>query len=321
MKTVGAGGGSLSAQGVVLTIPPGALASDTTITVTIGGTIPSGYVALSPPYTFAPVGTTLQKPATITFTLPSAGTSPTVYWSNSSGAFDALATTPTANGVSASIDHLATGFVADLLSQVDAGVDATVPDDASASDAASDAGTDSGAADAVAEATVDAAADTSSPEASAPDDAGVDSGATADGGADAAAAAGIVVTVDGVVTTFATNQSVVLGTNTTTISADDSASTTHWTIQMVMTGIPQEACQLNGNPYINYTHYTNGTMDSLYSSKSGTGGQCIILLTSNPKVPGDHAKGTFNGTVEAGNVPINSPTSHSFASGTFDLTL
>ncbi len=277
-QTVGSGGGSVSAPGVVLDIPPGALPSDTPITITPGGTVPSDYTGLSQLYTFSPDGTVFLKPVTIAFTLSSAGTTPTVYWSNASGGYDALATTQTATGVSASIEHFSRGFVAEAKKNpppTDAGTDS------SASDSGSDGGSDSGA----------------------------DSGATS----------AITATVDGVATTFSANASVVLGNGTTTIKADDNATATHWTIQIVMTGVMQEMCLANGNPYINYTHYTNGTSDLLYTSKAQ--GTCSIILTNNPKVAGDHATGTISGWVGALNLPTGLPPTHTFANGSFDLTL
>src|SRR5262245_5732004 len=57
-QTIGTGGGSLNATGIVLTIPAGALPSDTAISITPSdGAIPAGYTGLSPLYTFSPDGT------------------------------------------------------------------------------------------------------------------------------------------------------------------------------------------------------------------------------------------------------------------------
>jgi len=285
-QTVGAAGGSVSAAGVVLTIPEGALAGDTPITVTPNAApIPTGYTGLSPLYAFAPDGTVFQKPVTIAFTLSSAGTAPTVYWSNSAGGYDELPSTSTGTTVSTSIAHFSRGFVAEKRTHGD------------------DAGTDSGPTD-------------SGPPDSGPADSGPSDGAAPDGGASA-----ITVTIDGVVTTFSANASVTLGASTTTIKADDNATSTHWTLQIVMTSAPQQACQLNGNPYFTYTHYTSGALDQLYGSK-GVMGACILTLTSNPTTTGDHAKGTIlSATGGRINAPTADPATHAFTNGTFDLTL
>jgi hypothetical protein len=284
-QTIGAAGGSVTAQGVELTIPPGALATDTAIAITPNaGAIPSGYTGLSQLYAFSPDGTVFQKPATVAFTL-SGGTSPTVYWSNTSGGYDALATTPTGRGVSASILHFSHGFVGE------AKKDAT------------DAGSDSGASDG------GSTRDSSTTS---------DGSTTTDGGTTNA----IIATLDSAstTTTFSANASVVLGNGTTTIKADDNGTSTHWTLEIVViTGVQAGQCLPNGNIYINYQHYTNGNADWLYSSK--VQGGCVILVTNYPTVPGTHAKGTFSGTVGALNLPTNFPPTHVFQNGTFNLTL
>jgi hypothetical protein len=87
----------------------------------------------------------------------------------------------------------------------------------------------------------------------------------------------------------------------------------------VMTGASQETCPLQGsNPLMTYTHYTNGTQDLRYSSQ--TGGSCTIGLTNNPTTHGQHATGSFIGTVGDPNVPGGVPSTYSFTNGTFDLT-
>ena len=75
---VGPSGGTIGAQGVVLTIPAGALPSDTTISITEDADpVPSGYTALSSLYSFGPDGTVFLKPVTVSFPLTSARSSPT----------------------------------------------------------------------------------------------------------------------------------------------------------------------------------------------------------------------------------------------------
>jgi hypothetical protein len=268
-QTIGVAGGTVRAQGVVLDIPPGALASDTPISITPSANpIPPGYSALSQLFAFSPDGTAFQKPATATFTLSSATASPAIYWSNAAGGYDALATTASdGTHASASILHFSQGFAAD----------------------ATPIGT--------------------------PPDAGSDSG-----GSDGGAPAGITATVDGVTTTFAANAFSALGTGTTIVRADDNTSSTHWSVVLFLTGTAQEACQPNGNPYITYTHYTNGTADAVYSTKTASG-VCDVALSNNPKNIGDYAVGTFTGTVGVVNAPASMPQTHVFGNATFNAKL
>jgi hypothetical protein len=270
-QTIGAAGGTVTATGVVLTIPAGALSGDTAISITPNAAaIPDGYAGLSPLYEFLPTGTKFARPATIAFTTSSAGTNPTVYWSNDTGTYDALDTTVTGNGVSAPIQHFSTGFAANQLNK-----DVV---DASTSDAGSG-----------------------------PIDAGPPVGS-------------FNVTVDGVATSFASNAKVTVGSGMTTISGDDDPSTTHWTLQIVANGQLNEACMANGFPYMNYTHFTSGSMDKLYVTKV-TGGVCAITMSSNPVSAGDQATGGFTGTVGKNNAPVSDPLTHVFTASTFNLTL
>ena len=112
-QKVGSSGGTFSAQGVVLTIPAGALASDTVITIAEDGDpVSLGYTALSSLYSFGPNGTVFLKPVTVSFPLTSADPNATVYWSNSLGRYDELSTTSNATSASASVMHFSKGFVA-----------------------------------------------------------------------------------------------------------------------------------------------------------------------------------------------------------------
>jgi hypothetical protein len=265
-----------------MTIPAGALPSDTSISVTESdGALPADYTGLSPLYTFAPDGTVFQKPVTVAFTLANPGTNPTVYWSNASGGYDELPTTVTPTGVTASIAHFSHGFVADKKQESDA--------DAGSDDAGSD--------------------DASAPDSSASDSGGSDAGTS-----------GITATIDGVGMTFSANPLVTLGNLTTTIKADENATSTHWTLQVVMTGVPQEMCQPNvSNPTMTYTHYTSGSMDAVYSTKT-TQGACLLVLSHNPVTTGDHATGTImSATLGQVSGPTGQAT-HTIANGTFDLT-
>src|ERR1700677_4508793 len=101
-QTVGASGGSISASGVVLTIPAGALADDIQISITPStDPIPVGYTGLSPLYLLEPKDAVFLTPATVELALTSTGANPTVFLSNPGSGYDALATSVVSSGVSA----------------------------------------------------------------------------------------------------------------------------------------------------------------------------------------------------------------------------
>jgi hypothetical protein len=358
-QIVGPSGGTVNGSGVSLNIPAGALASDTPISITPGGpAIPADYTALSSIYTFAPDGTHFLVPVTVTFTLASHGTQPTIFWSNASGGYDEIPSTVNGSTVSASIDHFSHGFAGEHRGKpdagaadsgnpgVDSGSDASGGSDSGAADSgqgggdassSGDAGVDAGASDAGANdaGVADAGgSDAGASEAGASDagvadaggsDAGAfDAGASDAGASDAAAseasAPGITASIDNQPMTFATNQKVTLnGTSTTTVQADDTASTTHWTIQITTPSVQQQqGCVAQGGPVVTFTHYTSGSIDSLYSTQA-SGGACSVMMTSIAKVTGDHAKGVFTATVERLQAPLNSPVQHTISGGSFDL--
>jgi hypothetical protein len=65
-QQIGPAGGSVHFEGATLDVPPGAVAADTTITITSStGSAPSGTTALSPVYVFGPEGLTFSKAATV----------------------------------------------------------------------------------------------------------------------------------------------------------------------------------------------------------------------------------------------------------------
>jgi hypothetical protein len=279
-QTVGPSGGTVTAPGAVLTIPQGALPSGTTISVQPNaGTIPPGYTALTPLFDFGPDGTALQKPATVSFTLSSAGTSPTVYWTNGSGGYDALATNATATTASASVTTLGTGFVADLVTFV---ADAGAPGDAG-NDAAepSDAGTT--ATDA---------------EGGGADGAVADAQAAADGGD--AGLVGFSLTVDNasVPTVFAANESVTTNGNSIwTITAATNGSGVNWTVSIQVNGLSQQAvCQLGGYPLVTYTDYVNAAPVAVFSTQNA-GSNCTFSFYSTPTAHGQYAQGSFTAKV------------------------
>jgi hypothetical protein len=99
---------------VTITIPEGALPSDTAITITTVAA-PSGYELASAAYRFGPFGTTFAKPITVTIPLnPLTSPSPSthLYWSNASGGFDDIGGTVSGMTLTGTVSHFSTGFCA-----------------------------------------------------------------------------------------------------------------------------------------------------------------------------------------------------------------
>jgi hypothetical protein len=106
---------------------------------------------------------------------------------------------------------------------------------------------------------------------------------------------GINVTIDGTDTAFDANLSVTNSGGVVTVKGDDNTTTTHWTMQLVMSGSGQQSCSPS-NPVITYTHYTSGVADSVYSTKTGAG-MCSLDIVQAPAAAGDRAEGSFYGTL------------------------
>lgn len=180
-KSIGASGGSIGLGNLVLSIPPGALATDKTIVVTAtNAAAPAGFTLYSPIYKFEPEGLTFDKPVTVAITFTAGAVDPSLFWSQMSGSgYDDLKGVVSGSTMSGSVSHFSTGFVGRLTPVSDAGTDASP----------SDAGTDSAIPDDGSTGT-DAAADASATDAgadAAPVDAGDDSAAQ-DAGGDSAVA-------------------------------------------------------------------------------------------------------------------------------------
>jgi hypothetical protein len=303
-QTVGAAGGVVSAAGVVVTIPSGALGSDTAITVTTSDAqIPAGYTGLSAIFSFGPAGTVLLKPAVVAIGLKTQVLDAKIFWSNAGGGYDELPTTVTADSASASITRLDEGFAGERQA-----------DDAGA--APSEAGP-------VAEGGINE-------DASASDGAVHDAGSPAEGGVvDAAAASleagayGIAVTIDGVPTTFSYNTRAIPLQAWWGIAADDNPSPTHWTMEVVTPTNAQTISCSGIYPEITYTHYTAvsadaGALDATFTTNT-VGGNCSIDEATTATVQGQHAQGTFSGKLalqgDAG------AASHTLASGSYDMVV
>lgn len=114
-ELIGPEGGTVTANGVTLTIPPGALTEPVEISIdTTSATPPQDVTALSSFYEFGPAGTQFLVPATVTITgaaaLPAGAK---VYWSRAGGApgFDALSATVVGLSASAQVSHFSVGFI------------------------------------------------------------------------------------------------------------------------------------------------------------------------------------------------------------------
>lgn len=112
--TIGPAGGTVTlAGGPVVTVPAGALAASTTLTISSKGSNgPSG----NPIYVFGPAGTTFTSPVTVSLPRPASlavGAAAAVYWTlpASSTQYEPLAATVLAGGVLADVTHFSEGFV------------------------------------------------------------------------------------------------------------------------------------------------------------------------------------------------------------------
>jgi ZU5 domain len=304
-QTVGAAGGTVSTAGAVLTIPAGALAGDVEITMNPSSDqVPAGYTGLSPVFTFGPAGTTFLVPATVVIKLSSQAPGAVIFLSNANNGYDALSTTVTADSATASLSRLGDGFAGELQEATDAEAssdvgppaDGAVADGATAVADGATAVADSGLADA---AIVDAA----------PSDAGT---------------LGIFATVDGTPTAFTYNARATLLQAWWKLAADDSASPTHWTMQLtVPTNAGTLMCSGGIYPAATYVHYTGGAVDAGTAdatfTTSSTGASCTIDETTTATTQGQHAQGTFSGTlVYAGDAGA---ASHTLTSGSYNVVV
>lgn len=120
-------GGTVTAAGLTLVVPPGALAEDTSITVDVLDTagLPDAADIVSSVYDLGPDGLTFLSPVslTLTATVPDDGRTPTVAWLQD-GAWTPVASTVSGDDVVAAVDHF-TVFAVVLTgdAQVDGGCD------------------------------------------------------------------------------------------------------------------------------------------------------------------------------------------------------
>ena len=129
-RIVGGNGGTVSlGDDVSLTIPPGAVTTDTNFSIIrFSDAVPSGYVGLSPQYAFITLGgngSNFQKPLQVSFRKGQGTTDAVIYWSkpNSATTFEALPTQQSSSRVVAWVTHFSYGFVARPIIDGGAGTD------------------------------------------------------------------------------------------------------------------------------------------------------------------------------------------------------
>jgi hypothetical protein len=110
-QMIGPSGGTVTMNNLTLTIPAGALAANTMITVAPTAA-PADYDLASTAYEFGPEGTTFAAPVTITIPLPSPAPDAHLFWSNASGGFDDLGGTVTDTTLTGMVTHFSKGFAA-----------------------------------------------------------------------------------------------------------------------------------------------------------------------------------------------------------------
>jgi hypothetical protein len=113
-SVVGAGGGTIASAGVTLTVPPGALNDNVTITLAQStDAVPSGYFGLSPVFVFGPDGLVFAKAVTVEVPFTDDGAGPsTLFWSLQGGtAFQNVGGSAAAGILTAQVTHFSRGFV------------------------------------------------------------------------------------------------------------------------------------------------------------------------------------------------------------------
>ncbi len=116
IATIGPDGGTLSIPGVLtLTVPPGALASPTQLSVQPSGSRLFGGSALSAVYVFEPIGTQFTLPAQLDFFVPPAfatlATGATIRWGPTVDTTVALPTQALSDRFRAEVSHFTVGYL------------------------------------------------------------------------------------------------------------------------------------------------------------------------------------------------------------------
>lgn len=112
--TIGPAGGEVQALGVLISIPPGALAEETAISVEmVGSTAQEGLVHRSATYRFEPAGTQFALPVAVTFDF-SGESDAAVYWSvpGDDSTFERIGGEIEFSKITAQVSHFSVAFVA-----------------------------------------------------------------------------------------------------------------------------------------------------------------------------------------------------------------
>jgi hypothetical protein len=109
--TIGTSGGTVSLNGVTLTIPVDALTADTAITVATM-TAPAGYAVASAAYQFGPAGTMFAHAVSVTLPLTMSAPRAHLFWSNASGGFDDLGGVVSGTILMGQVTYCGIGFAA-----------------------------------------------------------------------------------------------------------------------------------------------------------------------------------------------------------------
>ncbi|WP_394846319.1 hypothetical protein LZC95_02500 [Pendulispora brunnea] len=126
---VGANGGTVSAAGITLRVPPGAVDHDVAVSITrLADPAPAGFVARSPLYRFEPAGLQFRVPAEVEFALDGAAGDAGVFWSDTGDSFSARPSTVEGATVRATVEHFSVGFAGTRRTAADSGT----PSDAGA---------------------------------------------------------------------------------------------------------------------------------------------------------------------------------------------
>lgn len=115
-RQIGAAGGELEAAGVRLTVPVGALAADTVITVSRTQlSPPADYTSYSKIYLFEPQHLTFETPVVVELSYPGGGTHPAIYFSkpDSVNEYYAVGGEVVGGRIRAQVYHLGEAFVAE----------------------------------------------------------------------------------------------------------------------------------------------------------------------------------------------------------------
>lgn len=110
-STISKEGGTISVDGASLTIPKGALAAPTPISIDkTDVAAPRGYVGYSSIYNFRPGGLVFAEPAKVTIQFAGDGRRAGIYWTTA-GVFERLGGAVKGDRITASVTHFSSGFV------------------------------------------------------------------------------------------------------------------------------------------------------------------------------------------------------------------